>query len=43
MKLTILAAALLLPLPALAQGNGTPGAGFYRGMGYVGHWCCYAR
>jgi len=28
MKLTILAAALLLPLPALAQGNGTPGAGF---------------
>jgi len=28
MKLTILAAALLLPLPVLAQGNGTPGAGF---------------
>jgi Ca2+-binding EF-hand superfamily protein len=28
MKLTILAAALLLPLPALAQGNGNPGAGF---------------
>lgn len=28
MKLSILVAALLLPLPALAQGNGTPGAGF---------------
>jgi Ca2+-binding EF-hand superfamily protein len=28
MKITILAAALLLPLPVLAQGNGTPGAGF---------------
>ena len=28
MKITILVAALLLPLPALAQGNGTPGAGF---------------
>ncbi|MBN2760506.1 MAG: EF-hand domain-containing protein [Rhodobacteraceae bacterium] len=28
MKITILAAALLLPLPVLAQGNGNPGAGF---------------
>lgn len=28
MKFTILAAALLMPLPVLAQGNGTPGAGF---------------
>lgn len=28
MKIAILAAALVLPLPALAQGNGTPGAGF---------------
>jgi Ca2+-binding EF-hand superfamily protein len=28
MKISLLAAALLLPLPVLAQGNGTPGAGF---------------
>ena len=28
MKIVILTATLLLPLPALAQGNGTPGAGF---------------
>ncbi|SUZ31193.1 hypothetical protein ROE7235_00929 [Roseibaca ekhonensis] len=28
MKITLLAAALLMPLPVLAQGNGTPGAGF---------------
>lgn len=28
MKIAILAAALLLPLPVFAQGTGTPGAGF---------------
>lgn len=28
MKITLLAAALLLPFPVLAQGNGNPGAGF---------------
>ena len=36
MKLTILAAALLLPLPVLAQGNGTPGAGFIAEWGISG-------